>query len=97
MGWPLGPHYAASSNMENAHKLEGKLMLVVGELDSNVDPSSTYQVVNALVRANKTFDLLMLPGQGHTNGGPYGVRKMTDFFVHHLVGVEPPHRNAVDR
>jgi dipeptidyl aminopeptidase/acylaminoacyl peptidase len=95
MGWPLGPHYAASSNMENAYKLEGNLMLVVGELDNNVDPSSTYQVVNALIRANKTFDLLMLPGQGHTNGGPYGVRKMTDFFVHHLLDVEPPHRNAV--
>jgi dipeptidyl aminopeptidase/acylaminoacyl peptidase len=95
MGWPLGPHYAAASNMENAHRLEGHLMLAVGELDNNVDPSSTIQVVNALIRANKTFDLLYLPGQGHTNGGAYGVRKMTDFFVHHLIGAEPPHRNAV--
>jgi dipeptidyl aminopeptidase/acylaminoacyl peptidase len=94
MSWPLGPHYAASSNMENAGKLQGKLLLVVGELDTNVDPSSTLQVVNALIRADKTFDLLFLPGAGHTNGGAYGVRKMTDFFVHSLMGVEPPDRNA---
>jgi dipeptidyl aminopeptidase/acylaminoacyl peptidase len=90
----LGPHYAASSNMEHAGKLEGKLMLVVGEMDKNVDPASTMQVVNALIKANKTFDLLVLPGAGHTSGGAYGDRKRNDFFVHHLMGVEPPDRNA---
>jgi dipeptidyl aminopeptidase/acylaminoacyl peptidase len=94
MGWPLGPEYAASSNVDNAHKLQGKLLLVVGEYDTNVDPSSTMQVVNALIKANKEFDLLVIPGADHTNGGPYGVRKMTDFFVHNLLGVEPPVRNA---
>jgi dipeptidyl aminopeptidase/acylaminoacyl peptidase len=91
----LGPHYSASSNVDNAHKLQGNLLLVVGELDRNVDPSSTMQVVNALIKANKTFDLLVIPGAGHTSGGPYGERKRNDFFVHHLMGVEPPHRNAV--
>lgn len=94
MGWPIGPHYAASSNVDNAYKLTGDLLLVVGEMDTNVDPSSTYQVVNALVRANKMFDLLVLPGQGHTNGGVYGVRKMTDFFVRSLLDVTPPQRNS---
>jgi dipeptidyl aminopeptidase/acylaminoacyl peptidase len=94
MGWPIGPHYAASSNVDNAHKLKGDLLLVVGELDTNVDPASTYQVVNALVRADKMFDLLVLPGQGHTNGGAYGVRKMTDFFVRSLLRADPPLRNA---
>ena len=90
----LGPHYSASSNVDNAHRLTGKLMLVVGEMDRNVDPSSTMQVVNALIKANKTFDLLVIPGAGHTSGGPYGDRKRNDFFVHHLLGVEPPDRNA---
>jgi len=94
MGWPIGEHYAASSNMVNADKLQGKLMLVVGELDTNVDPASTMQVVNALVRAQKDFELIVLPGQGHTNGGPYGVRRMTDFFVRSLVGIASPDRNV---
>ena len=91
----LGPHYSASSNVDNAGKLRGRLLLVVGELDRNVDPSSTMQVVNALIKANKMFDLLVIPGAGHTNGGPYGERKRNDFFVHHLFGVEPPDRNAI--
>lgn len=93
MGWPIGPQYAASSNVVNAGKLQGQLMLIVGELDTNVDPSSTMQVVNALIKANKSFDLLVIPGADHTNGGPYGERKRNDFFVHHLLGVEPPARN----
>ncbi|HEY2376813.1 MAG TPA: DPP IV N-terminal domain-containing protein [Gemmatimonadaceae bacterium] len=90
----LGPHYAASSNVDNAYRLQGSLLLVVGEMDMNVDPSSTFQVVNALIKANKMFDLLVIPGAGHTNGGPYGDKKRNDFFVHHLLGIEPPDRNV---
>jgi dipeptidyl aminopeptidase/acylaminoacyl peptidase len=97
MGWPLGPEYAASSNVDNAYRLQGKLLLVVGEMDTNVDPSSTMQVVNALIKANKTFDLLVLPGQDHGPGGVYGERKRYDFFVHNLVGVEPPDWNKIDK
>ena len=97
MGWPLGPEYAASSNVDNAYRLQGKLLLVVGEMDTNVDPSSTMQVVNALIKANKTFDLLVLPGQGHGPGGVYGERKRYDFFVHNLLGVEPPDWNRIDK
>jgi dipeptidyl aminopeptidase/acylaminoacyl peptidase len=93
MGWPLGPHYEASSNVVNAHKLQGKLLLVVGELDTNVDPSSTLQVANALIRANKYFDLLYIPSAGHGPGGAYGTRKRNDFFVQHLLGVTPPDWN----
>jgi hypothetical protein len=96
MSWPLGPHYAASSNVDNAHRLQGKLLLVVGEMDTNVDPASTFQVVNALIKANKKFDLLVIPGGGHGSGGPFGERLLQDFFVHHLLGVEPPDWNAID-
>jgi dipeptidyl aminopeptidase/acylaminoacyl peptidase len=90
MGWPVGPHYAAQSNVTNAHKLQGKLLLIVGELDRNVDPASTMQVVNALVKADKDFELLVVPGAGHGAAeSPYGVRRRQDFFVRHLLGVEP--------
>jgi hypothetical protein len=54
------------------------------------------QVVNALIKANKTFDFIVLPGQGHSVGGAYGERKRFDFFVHHLLGVEPPDWNRAD-
>ncbi len=90
MGWPIGPHYSESSNVDNAWRLQGKLMLVVGELDRNVDPSSTLQVVNALIEADKDFDFLLFPGGGHGAGGDFGVRKRNDHFVRHLLGVEPP-------
>jgi dipeptidyl-peptidase 4 len=90
----LGPHYEASSNAVNAHLLQGRLLLVVGELDRNVDPASTMQVVDALIRADKVFDLLVIPGGGHGAGGAYGTRKRNDFFVQHLLGVTPPDWNA---
>ena len=95
MGWPLGPHYAASSNVDNAYRLEGKLLLVVPEMDTNVDPSSTLQVVNALIKAHKKHDLLFVPGANHGAGGPYTSRMLYDFFVHHLLGVEPPDWNRL--
>ncbi len=94
MGWPVGPHYAEQSNVTNAHKLQGKLLLIVGELDRNVDPASTMQVVNALIKAGKDFELLVVPGAGHGTPGGYARRREQDFFVRHLLGVEPPDRNA---
>jgi dipeptidyl aminopeptidase/acylaminoacyl peptidase len=99
MGWPLGPQYSASSNVDHAARLQGRLLLVVGELDTNVDPASTMQVVSALIKADKTFDLLVVPGENHGAGrsgefARYGLRKQFDFFVQHLMGVTPPHWNA---
>jgi dipeptidyl-peptidase-4 len=95
MGWPIGPHYAEQSNVTQAHKLEGKLLLVVGELDRNVDPASTTQVVNALIKANKDFDFLLIPGAGHGSAEtPYGQRRRKDFLVRHLLKVEPRHEAA---
>jgi dipeptidyl aminopeptidase/acylaminoacyl peptidase len=100
MGWPIGAQYDSSSNVVNAYRLQGKLLLLVGELDENVDPSSTLQVANALIKANKTFDFFMFPGGDHAVGrrGPlesYGDRKQWDYFVHNILGVEPPNRNGV--
>jgi len=95
MGWPLGPEYAAASNVDNAGRLKGQLLLIVGEMDTNVDPASTMQVVNALIKANKVFDLLVIPGGGHGMGGAYGERKMCDFFVRHLLGATPPDWNGI--
>ena len=90
MGWPIDQHYADNSNVTHAEKLQGKLLLVVGELDRNVDPASTMQVVNALIIADKDFDLLVIPGAGHgAVGTVYGTRRQRDFFVRHLLGKEP--------
>ena len=84
----MGPHYEQSSNVFHAHKLQGDLMLTVGELDKNVDPASTLQVVDALVRAGKDFEFFMIPGAGHGIGeGKYLFRKRIDFFVRSLLGV----------
>ncbi|HEV7350353.1 MAG TPA: DPP IV N-terminal domain-containing protein [Telluribacter sp.] len=90
MGYPVGPHYAECSNVTNASKLQGKLLLILGEVDDNVDPASTMQLVNALIKANKDFDFLMVPNMAHSSGGDYGEHKRRDFFVRHLLGVEPP-------
>jgi len=95
MGWPVGPEYAECSNVTLAPRLTGKLLLMVGELDNNVDPASTMQVVNALIKAGKDFDLLVVPGAGHgVAPSPYGRRRLQDFFVRNLLRVEPPDRNA---
>jgi len=89
MGWPVGPHYAEQSNVTLAPRLTGKLLLLVGELDTNVDPASTMQVCNALIKANKDFDLVIFPGSGHGAGGAYADRRRKDFFVRNLLHVEP--------
>jgi dipeptidyl aminopeptidase/acylaminoacyl peptidase len=96
MGWPIGEQYAASSNVDNAYRLQGKVLLVVGEMDHNVDPSSTMQVVNQLYKHNKDFDLLVVPGMDHGNGGPYGEHKRFDFFARHLLDVKPPEWKAIE-
>ena len=90
MSYPIDDSYIASSNVENASKLERPLMLVVGELDDNVDPASTMQVVNALEKAGKDFELVVIPGAHHTMGETYGEHKRFDFFVKNLLGVNPP-------
>jgi dipeptidyl-peptidase-4 len=90
MGYPVGPEYAQQSNVTNASKLRGPLLLMAGEDDENVDPASTMQVVNALIKSNKRFDLLIMPGRGHgVLATPYGRQRMYDFFQMHLLGKPP--------
>lgn len=90
MGYPVDKSYEECSNVVNAKNLQGKLMLVVGEMDDNVDPSSSYQVVNALQQANKDFEFILIPGAHHTMGEAYGEHKRYDFFVKNLLGIDPP-------
>lgn len=90
MGYPVDNSYKECSNVENAHLLQRPLMLVVGEMDDNVDPASTMQVVNALIKANKDFELVVIPGAHHTMGEDFGEHKRYDFFVRNLMGVNPP-------
>ncbi|MDR2560655.1 MAG: S9 family peptidase [Holophagales bacterium] len=90
MGWPIGPHYEEQSNVTQAHNLKGKLMLIVGEVDTNVDPASTMQVADALIKADKDFELIVMTSANHGSAeSPYGRRRRADFFVRHLHGVEP--------
>jgi dipeptidyl aminopeptidase/acylaminoacyl peptidase len=97
MGYPVGPCYSECSNIDNAARLRGKLFLIVGEMDNNVPPESTMRLVDALVKADKDFELLVIPGAGHGMGGAYGQHRMQDFFVRNLLGTEPPNRNAVGK
>lgn len=90
MGYPIGKQYNECSNVVNAHRLQGNLMLIVGELDDNVDPASTMQVADALIKANKDFELVVLPGSNHTLGGDYGEHKRRDFFVKCFYKQLPP-------
>ena len=95
MGWPVGPWYSDSSNVDNAWRLKGKLLLVMGEMDKNVDPSTTLQVVDRLIKAGKDFDFLEVPGGGHGAGGRYGERLLMDFFVRNLMDAPTPDWNKL--
>ncbi|MBS1664875.1 MAG: prolyl oligopeptidase family serine peptidase [Bacteroidetes bacterium] len=94
MGYPVAKHYEDQSNVTNAYKLKGSLMLIVGEADTNVPPESTYRVADALIKAGKAFDFLSIPGMDHSDGGPYGRIKKRNFFVQHLMGILPPDINS---
>ncbi|QWN21019.1 S9 family peptidase [Xanthomonas citri] len=93
MGWPVGPWYAASSNVENAARLQGHLLLVTGDMDMNVDPASTFQVADRLIKAGKDFDLLVVPGGDHGAGGDYGRRRLLDFFLRWMQQAPTPDWN----
>jgi dipeptidyl aminopeptidase/acylaminoacyl peptidase len=85
-------NYAAEANQTHAANLKGKLLLAHGGMDSNVPPYNTYLVVQALIEANKDFDLVIFPNAGHGYGraSDYMMRRRWDYFVRHLLGAEPP-------
>jgi dienelactone hydrolase len=84
-------NYDDQANQNHAKNLKGKLLLAHGTMDSNVPPYNTLLVVDALIKANKDFDLIMFPNRGHGFGSePYMVRRRWDYFVKHLMGAEPP-------
>jgi dipeptidyl aminopeptidase/acylaminoacyl peptidase len=87
-----GDNYEIEANQSVAKNLKGKLLLAHGLVDDNVPPYNTLLVVDALVKANKDFDLILFPHQAHGFGvdGPYMMRRRWDYFVKHLLGVEPP-------
>lgn len=90
-------NYANQVNASLAANLEGKLMLMTGDMDDNVHPAMTLQVVDALIKANKSFDFLILPDRAHDLNEPYVVRRRWDYFVEHLMGAEPPRNFRITR
>ncbi len=90
-GMPKGDNYAAQANPSIAKNLKGKLLLAFGEMDDNVPPALTLQVIDALTRANKSFDLMIIPNGSHAMmANMYFRRRRWDYFVEHLVGQKPP-------
>ncbi len=91
MGWPVDESYARNSNAVNAHKLEGELLLIVGEVDSNVDPASTAQVVAALQKADKDFEFMPIMGANHGAAETsYGNYRRVEFLIRKLNPPLPP-------
>jgi dipeptidyl-peptidase-4 len=91
-GWPVDETYEKVSNITNAANLKGKLLLVHGGVDDNVNPSATFKLAEALVNADKEFDLLIFPSQRHGYVGKarnYFIKKRWNYFIEHLLGVKP--------
>lgn len=83
-------NFETSANKTMAKNLRGKLLLTHGDMDDNVHPANTIQVVDELIKANKTFDLIVVPNRAHGLNEPYIIRRRWDYFVQHLLGVTPP-------
>jgi len=90
-GLPVDSTWNAQSNASIAGRLKGKLMLAFGDMDDNVPPALTIQVIDALTKANKNYDLLIVPNGHHgMMASPYFIRRRWDYFVQNLLGVTPP-------
>jgi dipeptidyl-peptidase 4 len=90
-------NYEASANKTYAKNLQGKLLLMHGDMDDNVHPAMTIQLVDELIKANKDFDLVIAPDRAHGLNEPYFIRRRWDYFVRHLMGAEPPANYEIQR
>ncbi|MFN0177489.1 MAG: DPP IV N-terminal domain-containing protein [Gemmatimonadales bacterium] len=90
-------NFEPSANATYAKDLKGKLYLMTGDMDDNVHPAMTIQVADALIKANKSFDFLILPNRAHSLNEPYVVRRRWDYFVEHLLGLKPPENYEIVR
>ena len=95
MGWPLGPQYAASSNVDNAYRLQGKALIIVGEMDSNVDPGVVAAGGECAGEGQQAFRHAVHSGPESRRGRAGHAALSDDYFVHNLLGVEPPDWNKV--
>jgi len=92
-----GDNYESQANQLIAKNLQGKLLLMHGDMDDNVHPAMTIQVVNELIKANRDFDLIIAPDRAHGLNEPYFIRRRWDYFVRHLMGAEPPSQFEIVR
>ncbi|MCU0636204.1 MAG: S9 family peptidase [Gemmatimonadaceae bacterium] len=88
-------NFTDHANATLAGNLRGKLLLMHGDMDDNVHPAMTIQVVDALIKANKSFDLVIAPNRAHSLNEPYFIRRRWDYFVQHLLGAIPPENYAI--
>jgi len=91
-GWPVDETYEEVSNITNAKNLKGKLLLLHGGIDDNVNPSATFKFAHALINADKEFDFLIFPSQRHSYVGKarnYFIKKRWNYFVEHLLNEKP--------
>jgi len=83
-------NFESSANKSMAKNLRGKLMLAHGDMDDNVHPAMTVQLIDELIKANKSFDMVWAPNRNHGLNEPYFIRTRWDYFVRHLLGATPP-------
>ena len=98
MGFPAGKHYDEQSNFFLAEKLVGKLMMVHGNMDNNVNPAASIRMADELIKANKDFEFILLPGKDHGTCyyDKYFIRKRWDFFVKHLLHKNTPNTYKIN-
>ncbi|MGI9625977.1 MAG: DPP IV N-terminal domain-containing protein, partial [Longimicrobiales bacterium] len=90
-------NFTEEANKTHVDKLKGKLLLMHGDMDDNVHPAMTVQLIDALTKANKDYDLVWAPDRAHGLNEPYFIRRRWDYFVEHLLGAEPPSQYEITR